>query len=88
MPLEPLSTCRPRAFHAPNPATAVASGRCAAISSTLLRKCGQLHRMHDSGSLHSLWPRGISASWPIVAVTVVPRMCLRDRGSRRYAYIE
>jgi hypothetical protein len=35
MPFSPLSTCRPSAFQAVNPATAVACGRCAAISSTL-----------------------------------------------------
>ncbi len=67
MPRSPLRTWRPRLCQVRNPATRVACGACAPISSKLPRKCGQLHWMHDSGSWHSVLPRGFAALWPGVA---------------------
>jgi len=64
MPRSPLRTCRPRLCQLRNPATRVACGACAPISSRLPRNCGELHRVHDSGSLHLLLRRGFPLSRP------------------------
>jgi hypothetical protein len=80
----PLSTCLPSAFQALNPATAVACGRCAAISSTLFSEYSGSRAAVASQRCQS-WPSRsaatCSASVACSASSLAARACSRSASS-------